>query len=162
MVSVLLQVVEDLFITMMYTVFKFQVDVVGGDAKREFNAETDIPWEDFRRRVLVHLEDANGPVELACKVTGETGRASHLKNEDDFKSAMGRLCQKANNARSRAVCLEIRNIVSALFQTIRIHENNLQPNRLRLRKRQRRGAMKMTYPHQPAENLIHKSGHTTN
>jgi hypothetical protein len=45
---------------------------------------------------------------------------------------MGRLCQKANNAHSCAVCLEIRNIVSALYQTIIIHQTNLQPNRLRL------------------------------
>jgi hypothetical protein len=64
----------------------------------------------------------NGPVELAYKVTGDTGRASYLKNEDDFRSAMGRLCQKANNARSPTVCLEIRNIISALYQTIIIHQ----------------------------------------
>jgi hypothetical protein len=112
--------VKVLFVTNMHLVFSFQVDVISNDARREFTAETDIPWEDFRRRVFLYLENANRPVELACKVTGDTGRALHLKSEDDFKSAMGRLCHKANNARSRAVCLEIRNIVSALYQTIRI------------------------------------------
>ena len=113
--------VEALSITNMHLVFSFQVDVISSDARREFTAETDIPWEDFQRRILLYLENANGPVELACKVTGDTGKASHLKNEDDFKSAMGRLCHKANNARSRAVCLEIKNIVSASYQTTGTH-----------------------------------------
>jgi hypothetical protein len=87
--------------------------VIGGDAKREFLAESDIPWEDFHRRVLLYLENATGDVELACKVTGDVGKASHLKGSEDFQATMTRLCQKASNARSRAVNLEIRNIVSA-------------------------------------------------
>jgi hypothetical protein len=70
-------------------------------------------WEDFECRVLGYLENATRKVELAYKVTGDSGRASQLKNEEDFKAAMARLCQKAGNARSRVVGLEIRNIVSA-------------------------------------------------
>jgi hypothetical protein len=156
--------VEVLFITNTHIVFSFQVDVIDGDAKREFTAETDILWDDFRRRILLYLENVNGSVELAYKITGDTGKASHLKNEDDFRSAMGRLCQKANNARSRAVCLEIRNIVSALYQTIRIHRINLQPNRPRLllQTSRKREVVKMTSLQHQAKNLIPNSGHTTN
>ena len=80
--------------------FSFQVDVHGPDAKHEFTAETDICWKDFQRRVLVSLENATGKIELAYKFTGDSGRASQLKNEDDFKAVMARLCQKAVNARS--------------------------------------------------------------
>ena len=94
--------------------FRFQVDVVGPDANREFSAESDVCWEDFQHQVLGYLEDATRKAELAYKVTGDSGRASQLKNEDDFKAAMARLCQKAGNARSRAVGLEIRNLVSTL------------------------------------------------
>jgi hypothetical protein len=65
--------------------------------------------------VLVYLENATGRVELAYKLTGDSGRASQLKNDDDFKAAMARLCQKVGNARSRAVGLEIRNIVSTQY-----------------------------------------------
>ena len=105
-----------LTVTLAYAVFSFQVDVIGDDARaarREFSVESDISWEDFHRRVLSYLETARGVVELTCKVTGEMGKASHLKGTEDFKAAMTRLCQKANNARSRAVGLKIRNIVRA-------------------------------------------------
>jgi hypothetical protein len=94
-------------------VFSFQVDVLGSDAKCMFSTETDISWEVFRGRVLAYLENTSGRVELAYKFTGESGRASQLKDEGDFTAAMARLCQKAANARSRVVGLEIRNIVSA-------------------------------------------------
>lgn len=92
-------------------VFRFQVDVIDGNAKREFSAETDTCWKDFRSCVLGFLE--NMSVELAYKITGDTGKASHLKTEADFTSAMVRLCQKATTACTRAVGMEIKNIVRA-------------------------------------------------
>ena len=70
-------------------------------------------WKEFRGRVIAYLENLTGPVELAYKVTGDIGKACRMKNEDDFQAAMARLCQKAGSARTRAVGLEIRNIVSA-------------------------------------------------
>jgi hypothetical protein len=83
-------------------VFKFQVDVISGSAKREFSAETDISWVEFQRLVLLYLDGKEGPIELAYKVSGDTGKASHLKNEDDFGVAMGRVYQRASNARSQS------------------------------------------------------------
>ena len=62
--------------------------------------------------MLVYLESVTRKVKLAYKVTGNSSRASQLKNEDNFKAAMAQLCQKAGNACSQAVGLEIRNIVS--------------------------------------------------
>lgn len=92
------------------SVYTYQVDVVEGSAKREFTAETDMPWLDFRRRAVGLLE--YNEIELVYKVTGDSGRPSHLKTEADFNSAMARVCQKALSARSRPVGLEIRNTVS--------------------------------------------------
>lgn len=105
--------VFEIFTYHHYAVFSFQVDVVAGEAKHEFTAETDITWDDFRSRVLVHLDNAMHAVQLACKVSGDTGKLSHLNNVDDFNATIERLRQRAYNARTRAVCLEVKNIVSA-------------------------------------------------
>jgi hypothetical protein len=93
---------------MVIAVFNFQVDVLGCQAKCEFSAETDISWPDFQRRVAVYL---GNNTELMYKVTGDNGKSSYLKNADNFKAAMERICQKAHHARTRAVALEIRDIM---------------------------------------------------
>ncbi|KAF8876599.1 hypothetical protein CPB84DRAFT_1828973 [Gymnopilus junonius] len=93
-------------------VFRFQVDVVEGNAKREFTAETDMPWEDFRCLVVGLLE--NMSIELAYKIPGEPGKASLLKTRPDYEAAMSRVCQKALSARSKPVSIEIKNIAKAL------------------------------------------------
>ena len=71
----------------------------------------DIPWEDFKSRVLAYLDSARGEVELVYKFAGESGRAFHLDNAEVFASLMECLCQKASNARTRAVGLEVKNAV---------------------------------------------------
>jgi hypothetical protein len=93
-------------------VFTFQVDVVAGEAKRDFLAERDITWEDFRTRTITYLDTNGQAVQLTCKVTGEPGKASHLGNANEFEAVIGRLHQKASNARTKAVGLEVKNIVS--------------------------------------------------
>ncbi|KAM6501941.1 hypothetical protein JOM56_001918 [Amanita muscaria] len=67
-------------------------------------------WEVFHAKVLRYLESAAGKVELTCKVSGDTGKAGQMKGEEDYKSALERVHQRAQNARTRAVSLEIKNI----------------------------------------------------
>lgn len=107
-------VVEDIedLATYQLLVFSFQVDVSDGEARREFVAETDMTWEVFHAKVLRYLESAAGKVELTCKVSGDTGKAGQMKGEEDYRSALERVRQRAQNARTRAVSLEIKNIVS--------------------------------------------------
>jgi len=72
-----------------------------------------MPWEDFKSRVLAYLDhNANEEVKLVSKMTGDSGRASHLDNAQTFSAVMEHLCQKASNARTRAVGLEVKNAVS--------------------------------------------------
>lgn len=85
--------------------------MVSSHAKREFSAVTDMSWMEFRHQVVLHLDSNVNPVELAYKVSGDTGKASHLKNEADFEMAIGRVYQRASSARTRAVSMEIKNIV---------------------------------------------------
>lgn len=123
------------------TVFKFDVEVVENGAKREFSARTDMPWGNFRRLVVGMLE--NPSVELAYKLTSEPGKPSHLKTGEDFANAMKRLCQKALTARTKAVGMEIRNLVCEIFSwkwyltylSIMVHRRSL----LRRRRRKERG-----------------------
>jgi hypothetical protein len=90
--------------------FSFVVDIVGGKAKCDFSAETDLSWPGFQRCVSVYLRNV---VELTYKVTGDTGGARFLNNANKFKTAMERICQKVYSAHTHAVVLEIRDIVRA-------------------------------------------------
>ena len=89
-------------------VFKFQIDVVSGHAKHEFSAITDMSWMEFHHQVVSHL-DSNG--DPAYNVSGNTGKASHPKNEADFEMAIGRVYQWASAACTRDVSMEVKNIV---------------------------------------------------
>ncbi|KAG1742267.1 uncharacterized protein EDB91DRAFT_1028277, partial [Suillus paluster] len=90
-------------------VYRFNVDVIAGDVKHNFQAETDMPWGDFKSRVLAYLDSADKEVELISKFAGDSGRASHLDNAETFSVVMERLCQKVSNVRTRAVGLEVKN-----------------------------------------------------
>ncbi len=79
-------------LTCYYLVFTFQVNVISNEAKHEFSAETDMSWKDFQVHVLKCLDNPQA-IQLTCKVLGDTGKASYLKDEDDFNTAMERLCQ---------------------------------------------------------------------
>ena len=93
--------------------FTFQVDIIGSEMKREFSAETDISWEGFRNRMIGYLAP-NSTFDLAYKLSSDSGKASQLNSAEEFKTAMERLYHRASNARTRAVSLEIQNMVSAL------------------------------------------------
>ncbi|KAF8812721.1 hypothetical protein BYT27DRAFT_7251650 [Phlegmacium glaucopus] len=64
-----------------------QVDVISGNAKREYSAETDI-WEDFRHRVLAYLGGNGIQLNSHIRILAALVRDSHLKNEEEFGVAM--------------------------------------------------------------------------
>jgi hypothetical protein len=80
--------------------------------KRSFCGETDMPWEDFKSRVVAYLDSTTGEVQLMYKFAGDTNRATHLNDAEAFSIAMDWLCHKASNARTRVVALEVKNAVS--------------------------------------------------
>ncbi|KAG1725334.1 hypothetical protein EDB19DRAFT_1915147 [Suillus lakei] len=69
--------------------------------------ETDMPWEDFKSRVLAFLDSAADEVQLVYKFVGDNSRATQLNDVEAFSIAMDRLCHKAFNARTRVVALEL-------------------------------------------------------
>ncbi|KAG1839817.1 hypothetical protein DFJ58DRAFT_630082, partial [Suillus subalutaceus] len=76
-------------------VFSFDIDIITGDMKRGFCGETDIPWDDFKSRILAYL-DAPEEVQLVYKFIGDNSKASHLNDAEAFGIAMDQLCHKAS------------------------------------------------------------------
>ena len=68
------------------------MDVIAGEAKCEFSVDTDITWKEFQGRILTYLDNVDQTIQLACKLSGESGKASYLSNSDDFDVVIGRLC----------------------------------------------------------------------
>jgi hypothetical protein len=93
--------------------------------KRGFRGETDMPWEDFKSRVLAFLDSAADEVQLVYKFVGDNSRATQLNDAEAFSIAMDRLCHKAFNARTRVVALEVKNAAVSDY-LCHINENNLQ------------------------------------
>lgn len=63
--------------------------------------------------MLAYLENVTRRVKLTCKVSGDCGKATQLKNEGDFEAAIKQLCRKAGSAHSIPASMEIRNIAKA-------------------------------------------------
>lgn len=62
-----------------------------------------------------------------CKVTSGSGGATQLKTQDDYDAAIERLLLKVQSARTKAVGLEIRNIVrDRLLMEVKCQTNLLQ------------------------------------
>ena len=60
-----------------------------------------------------YLESATGFVKLGYKISGDTGKLTLLETTHDYKQAMDRIVQRASVARSRAVSMDVKNLVSA-------------------------------------------------
>ncbi|EGO04813.1 hypothetical protein SERLA73DRAFT_149175 [Serpula lacrymans var. lacrymans S7.3] len=82
--------------------------VVDGEAKRDFSAVTNMEDEFYSKGaklIKVHSKED----QLVYKVSGDTGKPLYMDNEHDFKAAMERVANKAKNACTQAVSLEIKN-----------------------------------------------------
>ena len=94
------------------SVWSFDVDVITGTAKRTFTAHTSVRWQVLVDEIMINLGNSPKPVQLVCKITGDTGRMSHLNNVVDWDTILTRLITKVKAARTHAVSLEVKNVVS--------------------------------------------------
>ena len=94
------------------SVWLFDVDVVMGTVKRTFTAYTSLMWQVLVDKVMINLGNSPKPVQLVCKVTGNTGRMLHLNNVVDWDTILTCLITKVKTAHTHAVLLEIKNVVS--------------------------------------------------
>lgn len=93
-------------------VWEFDVHVVSNVAKSLFKAHSAMSWDECQREVLKYLDGAVLPVELAYKLSCDTGKMLYLKSDVDWADALSRLDAKAPGRRKNAVSMEVRNLVS--------------------------------------------------
>lgn len=93
-------------------VWDFDVHVASTVAKQLFKAHSALSWNEFEREVLKRLDGAVLPVQLAYKLSCDTGKMSYLKDDTDWADALRRLDEKAPGRRKNAVSMEVRNLVS--------------------------------------------------
>ncbi|EGO05084.1 hypothetical protein SERLA73DRAFT_149344 [Serpula lacrymans var. lacrymans S7.3] len=75
-------------------VFVFMTNIVSGNAKRGNEAVTDMLWVDFQQRMFEMMDGPHGDAQLVYRISGDTGKQSHINNHWDFKLAMDQLLSK--------------------------------------------------------------------
>jgi len=98
-------------------VWEFDAHVASSVAKSRLEAHTAMTWSEFEREVLKRLDGAVMPVQLAYRISGDTGMMSYLKDDADWADAIRRLEAKIPLTRKHAVSIDIRNLVSFITTT---------------------------------------------
>lgn len=93
-------------------VWEFEVHVALSVAKNVFKAHSAMKWNEFEQKVLKNLDGVILPVQLAYRVSGDLGKMSYLRDEEDWVSALAHIDTKVPLARKNPVSLEVRNLVS--------------------------------------------------
>jgi hypothetical protein len=76
-------------------VFAFEVDIFDGEKKETFYADTEMPWVEFRHRIIRILGDPQD-VQLSAKIVGE-GKMGVINGAEGLGHMMQRIIQKASN-----------------------------------------------------------------
>jgi hypothetical protein len=97
----------------LLVVFAFQIEVLDSKNQGTFNTKTDIQWAEFRS-CIVRILGGSYKVQLSGRIGGER-KWVILNSADELGNIMQRVVQKANNARTKAVALEVKNAAVSLF-----------------------------------------------
>ena len=92
------------------------MEVIDNRVKHAFAARTDVSWLNFQDEVLQHFTRQHDDVSIGYRFGGEAGPVSPVDCEADWKNAIGRLQDKLLGARTRAVSMEVKNLVSNMIQ----------------------------------------------
>jgi hypothetical protein len=91
-------------------VWLFLVEIVEDNAKRTFEARSDMVWKDFRDRIVARLDAMEVRLNFRLNVDGRAW--SDLSCEADFVGAMTCVGDKCLVRRTREVVMEVKNVVS--------------------------------------------------
>ena len=92
------------------------MEVIDNHIKHAFAARTDVSWLDFQDEVLQHFTRRHDDVSIGYWFGGEAGPVLPVDCEADRKNAIGRLQDKLLGARTHAVSMEVKNLVSNMIQ----------------------------------------------
>jgi hypothetical protein len=94
----------------MHAGWEFTVEVIDDRVRRAFIAHTDMTWRDFMEKSHQYFNDDE--VRLAYRLCSDRGAMTYLGCESDWHTATRRVKEKAVAARTRAVAMELKNMVS--------------------------------------------------
>lgn len=77
-----------------------------------FDAQTNMTWGDFISKALRHIDQPRDDVRLVYRVSGSARAMSSLTCEYDWNAALRSVKEKVMTARTRAVFIEVKNVVS--------------------------------------------------
>jgi len=98
-------------------VWRFAVQVVNDKTKHTFDARTDMVWDEFAERAYSHFDKPHNNVRLGYRVSGDTSAMSQLTCANDWEHALDRVKERVIAARTRAVGMELKDMVSGrLFE----------------------------------------------
>jgi hypothetical protein len=75
-------------------------------------------WDEFRVLAYARLELPPDDVRLGYRISGETRRWVELTCQSDWNVVVSRVREKAVVARTRAVGIELKNLVSDVFSSM--------------------------------------------
>jgi hypothetical protein len=99
-------------IDITYKVWLFDVDVVDNRVRHSFETQTDTTWLELFSDMQKFLNRPPSDVCLGVRISGETGGMTNVTCEPEWAKCLIRLRERILVARTRAVSIEIRNLVS--------------------------------------------------
>jgi hypothetical protein len=124
--------------------------------RRSFSAHTNMTWMEFVNKAHQHFDVPRAEVSLGYRLNGDTRMMSYLSCESEWNAALARLKEKVLAARTRAVTMELKNMVSVILSNIeknsQLHIGRCQGARARHvvpERREQNTAATMTSPRSP-------------
>ncbi|KAI0288225.1 hypothetical protein BC826DRAFT_1107919 [Russula brevipes] len=91
-------------------VWQFMVEVTDDHTRNTFEAHTDMVWREFIEEAHGHINKPREDVRFGYRVRGESRPMSYLTCESEWKVALDHMKERVLAARTRAVCMELKNM----------------------------------------------------
>ena len=88
------------------------MDVTDDHVRRTFSAQTNMAWKEFVEKAYEHINRPHDDVRLGYWISGDARALSYLTCEYDWKTALNRLKERVVAVRTRAVTMEVMDMVS--------------------------------------------------
>ena len=95
--------------------WQFVVEVIDDNERHEFLASTSMTWRNFEERALSHINRPREQVTLGYHLNMDPCGMTQLTCENQWDAAQICVREKCLVAQTRAVMMEVRNLVSILL-----------------------------------------------
>lgn len=102
----------------MQTVWQFDVDIADGNISHTLVVRTDARWTNVLERILDQLDEPRDRIRLVYRIRGDPRGPSNLLCASDWDLVLRRVREKILSARTRAVTVEVKDMVSTASRDI--------------------------------------------